>query len=71
MDPPDKLKMDRMSVQRTVTDYLEVFGTFWPVGIVGLEGCDLLREKQRNLANGEIAIKKWIHVKPRPLPYEG
>lgn len=37
-----------MSVQRTVTNYLEVFGTFWPVGIVGLEGCDLLRKQKES-----------------------
>lgn len=30
MDPQDILNTDRMSVQRTVTNYLEVFGTFWP-----------------------------------------
>ena len=48
MDPRDVLKMDRMSVQRTVTDYLEVFGTFWPVGNVGLEGCDLLRKQKES-----------------------
>lgn len=32
MDPQDIIKRDRMSVQHTVTDYLEVFGTFWPIG---------------------------------------
>lgn len=39
-----------MSVQRTVTDYLEVFTlrTIWPVGNVGLEGCDLLRKQKES-----------------------
>lgn len=31
MDPQDVLNTDRMSVQRTVTNYLEVLGTFWPM----------------------------------------
>lgn len=40
------------------------------MGIVGVEGFDLLREKQRNLSKGEIAFKKWIHVEPSPVLYE-
>lgn len=32
IDPQDIIKRVRMSVQHTVTDYLEVFGTFWPIG---------------------------------------
>lgn len=36
MDPRDVLKIDHMSVQHTVTNYLEVFGTFWPMGNVEL-----------------------------------
>lgn len=40
------------------------------MGIVGVEGFDLLREKQRNLSNGETAFTNWIHVKPSPVLYE-
>lgn len=42
------IKMDHMSVQHTVTDYLEVFGTFWPMGNVGLKGCDLPRKQKES-----------------------
>lgn len=62
--------MDPKSVQHTVIDYLEELRTFWPVGNVGLKGCVILRGEKRNLANGEIAVKKLIHVKPNPVPCE-
>lgn len=52
MDPADGLKRDQMSVRRTVTNYLEVFGTCRSVGNVGLEGCN-----KRNLPNGEMQLR--------------
>lgn len=69
MDPPDILTVDRPSVH-TVTDYLEVSGTFWPQGNCRTRGL-WLTEGERN--KGISQKVKWIHVKKKktsPVPHE-
>lgn len=68
MDPPDILTVDRPSVH-TVTDYLEVSGTFRPQGNCRTWGL-WLTEGERN--KGILKKVKWIHVKKKtsPVPHE-
>lgn len=61
MDPPDILTVDRPSVH-TVTDYLEVSGTFRPQGNCRTWGL-WLTEGERN--KGILQKVKWIHVKKK------
>lgn len=61
MDPPDILMVDRPSVH-TVTDYLEVSGTFRPQGNCRTWGL-WVTEGERN--KGILQKVKWIHVKKK------
>lgn len=61
MDPPDILTADRPSVH-TVTDYLEVSGTFRPQGNCRTWGL-WLTEGERN--KGILQKVKWIYVKKK------